>query len=224
MNELVFDASSIISVSENCLMKVLKKLSFKAKSSFIIPEMVEVEVVERPLSIKRFELNALRVKKAIEEGWLEVYRDTEELKRMSERIESITNNIFFKEGKPIHLIHAGEACSLALYKLLSASVLVIDERTTRDLLEKPERFRKRLERNYGKKVSFDSKKFSELNNLLGKIRIVRSSELMAEAFEHGLFKDELKEDSKTLEAVLFALKFNGCAISFSEINSYLKEG
>lgn len=222
MNELVFDASSIISVSENCLMRVLKKLSFKAKGSFIIPEMVEVEVVERPLSIKRFELNALRVKKAIEEGWLKVYRDTEELKGMSERIESMTNNIFFKERKPIRLIHAGEAGSLALHKLLNASVLVIDERTTRDLLEKPGRFHERLEKNYGKKVFFDSKKLIELKKLLGRIRIVRSSELMIEAFDHGLFKDELKEDPKTIEAVLLALKFNGCAISFSEINNYLK--
>ncbi len=219
MNEIIFDSSSIISVSQNCLMKVLENLSKKTSSSFIIPKSVEFESVIRPLKINKFELNALRIKKAIELGWLK----TEETEVDSSKVEAFANNIFFSENKPVKIIHKGEAETIALYKKLNASVLVIDERTTRMLIEEPKNLQKKLRFNYKKNIKLNKTNLNKFSSFTGKINIVRSAELIAEAFDLDCFKGELENSAKALEASLYALKFNGCSVSIKEIKNYLNK-
>ncbi|MFH1664261.1 MAG: hypothetical protein ABH986_05680 [archaeon] len=216
MNELVFDSSSIISISQNCLMNVLENLSKKTKSRFLIPKSVEFESVTKPLSINRFELNALRIKKAVDSGWLGLEEEID-----STQILELSNNIFFAENHPIKIIHQGEAETIALYKKTNAFAMVIDERTTRMLLEEPENLAKKLRFNYRKKIKVNKKNLRDFFSVAGKIKIVRSAELIAKAFELGCFEGELESSLKALEAALYALKFNGCAISLDEIRDYV---
>ena len=217
MNELIFDSSSIISIAQNCLMKVLESLSKKTNNHFVITKGVEFESVIKPLTITKFELNALRIKRAIDLDWFKV--EPNEID--STQIENLANNIFFSENKPIKIIHKGEAEALALYKKLNASVLVIDERTTRMLIEEPKNLEKKLKFHYRKKIKMNTGNLKKFSSFVGKINIVRSAELIAKAFDLGCFEGELENSNKSLEAALFALKFNGCAVSLEEIKEYL---
>ena len=217
MNELIFDSSSIISISQNCLMKVLECMSKKTNNQFVITKGVEFESVTKPLTITKFELNALRIKRAIDLNWLKVEQNEID----STQIEDLANNIFFSENKPIKIIHKGEAEALALYKKLNASVLVIDERTTRMLIEEPKNLEKKLKFHYRKKIKMNTGNLKKFSSFAGKINIVRSAELIAKAFDLGCFEGELDNSNKSLEAALFALKFNGCAVSLEEIKEYL---
>jgi len=217
LNELVFDSSSIISISQNCLMNVLENLSKKTESRFKIAKSVEFESVTKPLTINRFELNALRIKKAVDSGWLELEKEKIDLTD----ILNLSNNIFFAENKPIKIIHEGEAETIALCKKIGAFAMVIDERTTRMLIEEPENLAKKLRFNYRKKIKTNKNNLRDFSSAVGKIRIVRSAELIAKAFELNCFEGELESSLKALEAALYALKFNGCAISLEEIKEYV---
>ncbi len=217
MNDLVFDSSSIISISQNCLMNIIEKLSNKTKSRFLITKAVEFESILRPLKINRFELNALRIRRAINLGWIQIEKE----KTDSTEIENLANNIFFSEKKPVKIIHAGEAETLALYKKNNASVMVIDERTTRMLIEEPMNLKKKLKFNYRKKIEVNQTNLKEFSSKIGKVNIVRSTELIAKAFDLNCFEGELENSTKALEAALYGLKFNGCAISLEEIDEYL---
>ncbi|PIN98761.1 MAG: hypothetical protein COT90_02560 [Candidatus Diapherotrites archaeon CG10_big_fil_rev_8_21_14_0_10_31_34] len=217
MNELIFDSSSIISIAQNCLMKVLENLSKKTKNQFVMTKGVEFESVLKPLTINKFELNALRIKRSIDLGWFKVEKNEVN----SEKIEELANNIFFAENTPIKIIHKGEAEALALYKKLNASVLVIDERTTRMLIEEPKNLEKKLKFHYRKKIKLNKANLKKFSSFVGKVNIVRSAELITKAFDLGCFEGELDSSKKSLEASLFALKFNGCAVSIEEINDYL---
>jgi hypothetical protein len=199
-------------------MNVLEKLSKKTHARFLITKGVEFESIIKPLKINRFELNALRIKKAIDEGWLFL----EEEKIDSTKIQELANNIFFSEKNPLKIIHAGEAETIALYKKKNASVMVIDERTTRTLIEEPKKLEKKLSFNYRKKIKINKTNLKKFLSFVGQIKIVRSSELIAKAFDLGCFKGELENSRKALEAALYGLKFNGCSVSLNEIKEYVR--
>ncbi|MEW6295110.1 MAG: hypothetical protein AB1467_02320 [Candidatus Diapherotrites archaeon] len=222
MNDLVFDSSALISISENCLMKVLGELSQKAIGNFYISEAIARETVNVPLSIDKFELNAIRIKQALENGWIKVFRH-EKIGEFAQRIEGIANNCFFHDGRPLELIHYGEAEALALNKIINASVVVIDERTARSMLEYPLSLKKSISLNFNASIKMNKGKLKELKEFCGQVRIVRSVELMAEAFDLGLLEKELGNSIESLKASLYALKYKGCAVSLNEIESYIKE-
>ncbi len=222
MNSIVFDSSAVISISEKCFIEILEKLANSSKAEFLIPRSVYYEIVEHPLQIKRFELNAIRIKKAVDSGWLKVMPRDEETQRQMQKIIETANNVFFANGKPINLIQEGEAEAFALAKKTGAKAIAIDERTARMLLEDPMRLKQRLERGIEKKIVFDNQKISELKKMLSGIEIVRSSELIALCFEKGFFADELGQTKQALEAALFAMKYSGCSVTEKEICDYLK--
>ncbi len=222
MSAIVFDSSAIISVSEKCFIEILEQLARGTKTEFVIPRSVYYEIVEHPMQIKRFELNAIRIKKAVDNAWLKVMERDEETARQMKKILETANTVFFTGDKPITLIQDGEAEAFALAKKLGAKAIVIDERTARMLLEDPMRLKQRLERGIDKRIVADERKLSELKKMLSGIGIVRSSEIIALAWEKGLFADELGQTKQALEAALYAMKYSGCAVSEQEIEDFLK--
>ena len=70
---LIFDSSSIITLSMNNLLNLLPPLKKKFKGEFYITEGVKREIVDKPLQIKRFELNAMMISNMINEGVLSLY-------------------------------------------------------------------------------------------------------------------------------------------------------
>ena len=222
MAKLVFDTSSLISVSENCLMRIISAISSEKNAELIIPEGVYYESVAHPLQIRRFELNALRIKDAVDSDAIKIMKPNAAAKNSAKSIESLANNLFEISGEKISLVHAGEIETLALSHSINADLIVMDERTTRMLVEDAYRLRDRMEEKYESKVDIDTEKLAELQGMFAGAKIVRSVELIAYAYEKGYFEPELKKTRLALEAALYAAKYGGCAVSLEEIQQFLK--
>ncbi|MEK6844901.1 MAG: hypothetical protein AABX44_01460, partial [Nanoarchaeota archaeon] len=61
MKVLIFDSGSLISLSMNGLLEELKKLKKIFNGEFIITKEVKKEVVDEPIKIKMYELEALKI-------------------------------------------------------------------------------------------------------------------------------------------------------------------
>lgn len=217
---VIFDASTLISISQTCLVNLLAGLKREMNAEFVVPKAVFYEAVQRPISIKRFELNAIRIKKVIEENGFKVMACKD--KGLFDEIAGIANACFFIKGKPIKLLQRGEIEALALVKELGAGAFAIDERTTRMLLEAPEHLRKILQARRRIEIKANRSNVRALEMMFPGITIVRSVELIALAEELGLLEKELPKGGQSLEAALFAAKYSGCAVSSREINRFLQ--
>ena len=216
---VIFDASTLISISQTCLVNLLRGLKREMNAEFVVPKSVFYEAVQRPISIKRFELNAIRIKKVIEENSFKVMACKD--KGLFDEIAGIANACFFIKGKPIKLLQRGEIEALAVIKEHGAEAIAVDERTTRMLIEAPKQLRKILQARRHKKIDIDRENVRRLGEMFKGLSIVRSVELIALANEFGLLQEELPKGSQSLEAALFAAKYSGCAVSSREINIFL---
>jgi len=223
MGDILCDASSFISLTESCMEKVIYFLTEKHHVRFIIPRGVEDEMVHRPLSTKykTHGFSALRIKHMIKKGVITSV-DTSNVKERANEILRITNNLLFARGKPIKLVHYGEAEMIALAEFLRIKALLIDERTTRMLIETPFTIKKHLEKEFNVHIMMNKKHLKEFSNITSGMYAIRSSELIILAYEKGFFDhfDNMKKD--LLEAALKDAKFSGCAIRFDEIEDYIK--
>ena len=133
----------------------------------------------------------------------------------------IANNTFFGHKNAIHIIDLGEASCLALSKLLEQKgtkhVISADERTIRILSEKPENTLAILQKKLHTPITSDRKNYETFRGF----KFIRSSELIYIAYKKGLVK---LKNGNVLDALLYAVKFNGCSISDEEINSIKKLG
>jgi len=214
---LIFDSSSIITLSMNGLTSILEGLKKKFNGKFIITEDVKYEAIDRPLTIKKFELGALRIKSLLDKKILEMPNSIDissaKIKEKTSEILRKANNSFFARRGFMHIIDRGEASCLALLQLAGErkieGALVVDERTTRMLSENPENLRRLFENKLHTKVQLKND-FS----YLGDIKFIRSSELVYVAYKKGLIK---LRGEKVLDALLYATKYKGCSISRQEI-------
>lgn len=216
---IIFDASTLISFSMNGLLDEVVKLKDVFEGKFLITEDVKYEIIDRPLTVKRFELEALRLRKLFDEKVLELpdslgIKNSEIVSKKNKMVE-IANSMFVGYKGNINLIHSGEASCLALSRILLDKkiphVIAVDERTIRMLGEKPENLKELLERKMHTKVKLQKQDFKYFRGF----RFIRSTELIYVAWKKGLTK--LKDGRTVLDALLYALKFKGCSISDEEI-------
>jgi predicted nucleic acid-binding protein len=220
---IIVDSSSLITISDNCLIKIIKNLSEMKKLNFTIPESVYEESVINPLKIKQYELNAIRIKDAVEEGYIKVKKSTSEIKSLMQYINNISSEICLANGKPLKLIQKGETEALALAKSSGAKIVMVDERTTRMLVEEPFNMHDFLEKRHHKQITINPQAAREFTAMFSGLKIIRSVELIAFAYECGAMESEVKKSKEALEASLWAAKYAGCAVSETEIKSYLNE-
>ena len=220
---IIFDASTLISLSMNGLLEELRKLKEIFKGKFLITHEVKYEVIDRPINVKRFELEALRVKKLLDEGILELPEslgiNKEDVSEKTEKILSMANSMFVGDRREIKIIHSGEAACLALSRILLEKkiphVIAVDERTTRMLGEKPEKLKELLEKKMSTRVKLVKSNFKYFRGF----RFIRSTELLYVAWKKGLIN--LKDGKKVLDALLWAVKFKGCSVSSDEIKEIM---
>ncbi|HIH09207.1 MAG TPA: hypothetical protein HA254_00900 [Candidatus Diapherotrites archaeon] len=217
----VLDSSSIITIADNCFIRVLRHLSEKEGIEFIIPASVYAESVTTPLAIKRFEFSAVRIRDAVEDGYIRVAGTTPALEGRINEIESHTRDLCSCSGRRIILLQRGEIETLALLKELGSDVLVIDERTTRMLLEEPSALGNFLRKRHRCDVKLDRDSLSYFRRGFGNIKVFRSVELISLAYEDGSFEKEVHKSRQALEAALYAAKFAGCSVSFEEIKKFV---
>jgi len=216
---IIFDSSTIISLAMNGLLGKIRDLKGIFKGNFFITKEIKEEVIDRPLNVKRFELEALRVKKLLDQGVLQLPSSIgisdEEITQKTNKMVEIANDMFTSRGESIKLIHSGEASCLALSRILLDKkiphVIAIDERTARMLGEKPEKLKELLEKKLNIKVSLKKDDFKYFRGF----KFIRSAELLYVIWKKGL--TELKGGKMVLDAFLYAVKFKGCAISDDEI-------
>src|SRR4030042_1935317 len=116
MKALVFDAGPIIRLTINNLLWTLGPLKQRFKGNFYITETVKAELVDKPLSTKRFEFEALQVMQHIKEGVFEVLPNPDN----TTDILDLANNSFKAKGEWIKISHFGEISSVALALQLKA--------------------------------------------------------------------------------------------------------
>lgn len=216
---LIFDSSSIITLSLNNLLSLLVALKRKFKGGFFITPTVKQEVVDTPLNIKRFGLEALMISSMLKNKILEL--PPLDMNNETETIFERANHIFKADDEWIKIMHHGEASCLALYNLLRDRgykvALVIDERTTRMLCENPRNLQKLLEKKLHRKVITKDENLQSFKDF----NIIRSTELCFVAYKKNLIKLPVSAD-KAIDALLYAAKYKGCAISSAEIEQAKK--
>ncbi|MEM2137609.1 MAG: hypothetical protein QW568_00800 [Candidatus Anstonellaceae archaeon] len=217
---LVCDSSALISLTDSCFVGALSFLKKKFRAGFLIPPSVEYECVEHPAHMKAYALHALRIKRAINEGILDVVplSDEDEV----QKIKWVANNSFYSSGTPLRLLQEGEIEMLALSIETGVSNLLIDERTTRMLAEDPESLRKHLEEEFHRPITVNEENLSEFTRLTRSMKFFRSSELLLLAYEKGYFADYGELEDEAIEASLYKLKYAGCAVGFGEISGYVE--
>ena len=221
--DILCDSSSFISLTESCLDRIYYFLHEKYGVRFIIPTGVEEEMINTPLSSRRktHALSALKIKKMINDGVITKIETDKTVEEQTRKVLHTTNNLFFVRGKPLTLVHYGEAEMIALASYLDIPGILIDERTTRLLIEAPFTVKNHFEKEFNVHVMMNKKNLTEFSDMTSKMYAIRSSELVILAYEHGYFDDFGKIKRDIIEAALRKTKFSGCSIRFDEIDEYL---
>ena len=219
---ILCDSSSLISLTNSCFIDFLYFFNKRFNTQFIIAPSVKKEIIERPLAIsmKAYELSAMRMKKALDDRALsEVNEDTLD---KAKEIMNLANEMFYARSRPIHLVDLGEADIIALAKATDCDIILMDERTTRMLIEAPFKLKEHMEREMGVTVMLNKRSFDDFKEITNGMKVIRSSELASLAFKAGYFST-YSEPGKMLEATLYSLKYGGCSIGFDEIDESLDE-
>ncbi len=223
---VIFDSGVLISFSMNGITRILKELKEIFNGKFLITSEVKNEVIDVPLRIKRYELEALKIKRLLDDGVIELpgslgIKDSE-IESADKLMLNIANSTFSGMGRDIHILDHGEASCLALSKILTEkgikNIIGIDERTTRLLVERPENLKNIFEERMNTKIKIKKENLSSFTGF----SIVRSTELAYVAYKKNLV--DLKGGDVVLDALLYALKFKGAAVSGDEIEQIKRLG
>ncbi len=218
-DSVICDASSLISLADSCFVPLLYVLRSRMAGPFVLPRSVHLECIDRPLSNKQYALAAVRLARAEQDGVLKTV--DVDVKKEIEEIMWNANNLFFVHDRPLKLLHEGESEMLALARKFGVSNILVDERTTRMLAEAPFDLKKHLEAEFKSHVSVNDKYLREFQRLTNGMVFFRSCELLAAGFEQGFFSQYGPLERQALEAAFYAIKFNGCGVSFQEIQEFL---
>jgi predicted nucleic acid-binding protein len=228
MKALVFDSSSIISLVTNNLLGILKNLKKYYNGEFLISNEILKEIVDDPLHIRRFKLEALQLAHYLADENIKIFK--RDLEEKTNYLFTLANNIFQAQNHNIIILQKAEVEALALTLSLDAEALVIDERTTRLLIEDTLKLKHLLERKLHTKITINKENLNYFKKETKNVKILRSSELMIISYELGLFKDyehgkkiiQNNFKKELLEGILWGLRLRGCAISTEEISEIIR--
>lgn len=229
---IVFDTGPIISLTLNNLLWLLRPLKEKANGQFYICPSVYYELIQKPLKTKKYKFEALQILPFFMDGTLKMHVEKETRKKAKELLE-LANTSFIGKGSHINVVHMGEMEAIATALTLGSNTLVIDERTTRLLIENPYSLLDHLKKKLHTNIDVDRDKIERLKEEISHIKVIRSFELGIAAYELGLLdrymlKEEEKLDeiddikSSVLEGVLWAIKLSGCSVTTEDIKKVLK--
>jgi len=169
MKYIIFDAGPIISLTMNGLLPVLEKLKKNFDGEFILTSAVKREVIDKPMKIKRFKLEAIKVKSLVDSGVFKMASDvvsnsdlTRETNNIIKKINGVLRAV--KTNEKIEVVHEGEVSCLAFSKLCGGeNLIVVDERTTRMIFEAPYNFKGMMEKklHIDMEANFDLIKYFE---------------------------------------------------------------
>lgn len=223
MKYLVFDTGTIISLIMNNLLWVLEPLKKRFNGEFYISNAVKYELVDRPLKSKKYKFEAIMIEDFIKRGIIKVY--THDLSVKKNRLLGFANKIFSTSDGYITIVQEGEMESLALVNELEASAFLIDERTTRMLIENPKNLMELLSKKLHIKINMNNDNLKNFTNEAGNVNVLRSVELLVLAYEYGIldkYISNYKDEEELLDGLLWGAKLRGCSISVEEIEEIMK--
>src|SRR3989338_4411789 len=119
MKTIVFDTGPIISLTLNNLLWILEELRKWYKGEFYITPAVYDELINKPLSTRKYKLEALQVLPYITKGTLKVYNNLPII-NIAKELDTIANKIFQVEGNYVQIVHRGEIEAVATAIFLKA--------------------------------------------------------------------------------------------------------
>jgi len=225
MKSIFFDAGPVISLTTNNLLWVMGRLKEKFGVKFYFSYSVKNELIDVPFRSKKFKFEALQVMKAVEDNVFEIV-PVEATSKLTKELLFLANNSFFAKKSPIRIVHEGEIDSISGAIVMKSDAVAIDERTTRILIEDWHLLKDLLQRKLHTKIEAN---VGNLNKFLEKtkgIRVIRSAELAAIAYENGILNQYLPTvkdaEKELLDGVLWGIKLNGCSLSSEEIEKIIK--
>ncbi len=225
MKSLIFDAGPVISLATNNLLWILEPLKKEFNGKFYITRAVRRELVDRPLETKKFKFEAIQVEKLIENGVLEV-TDNSFIGEATPRLLNTANHVFKAYNNYMRIVHFAEMSVIAAAISLKADAIVIDEKTTRFLIENPRMMIDTLKKTLHTSIIINENNLKEFKNNTRNIKTIRSIELVTIAYEHGILDSYITKIPNArrnlLESVLWGVKLNGCAVSKDEIEQIVK--
>ncbi len=225
MRSIVFDSGPIISLATNILLWLLGNLKERYGGEFLIPTEVEYELVQHPIQTKSFKLEALQVNREINKGNLTVI-DDDKIHIIKKELLTLANTSFFVRGVPVQIVQEGEMAAIATALAYSSDAIVIDERTTRHLIEDPEKIAEKLSDRLHARVDIDRSKLKLLRDKISGLKVIRSIELAMIGYELGWFDKYLTKDKDAkkilLEAILWGIKIRGASISQEELDRIVR--
>ncbi len=225
MKSLIFDTGPVISLATNNLLWILEPLRKQFNGKFFITESVKKELVDRPLEIKKFKFEAIQVEKLIENGVLEVI-DNSIIREETQKLLNAANEIFSAFDNYMRIVQYAEMSVIAAAININADSIVVDEKTTRFLIENPKMIVEILKKTLHTSIRINENNLKDFKNKAKNIKTIRSIELVTVAYEHGLLNNYITKlpDAKRnlLESVLWGVKLNGCAVSKEEIEQIVK--
>lgn len=215
---LLFDSSALISLSLTGSLELLEKLKQDYGGKFVVPMAVKQEVVDNALRTQRFKYGGYKIKELIDKGVLNVL-DESAYKNDIQRLSSLANSTFSAHGQDIKIIQSGEIALLVIAHYGSEDdAVVIDERTTRLLVETPEQIPALLGGKLHAHINTDEGKLAKLRKEMTSVSIIRSADLCLAAYRKGY----LDSNKDMFDGLLWAVKFAGCSISGKEIKEYMQ--
>lgn len=223
MKFAILDSGPIISLTLNGILHTLELLKNKFPDVvFILTPQVKKEIIDKPMTIKKYELEAIKVQTLIAKRTILMSTEfvpNNQLEKETQRILNLSNSIVKADGKTVPIVQIGEASCLAFSNLCKCeSVIVIDERVTRLLTESPQNLKAIMERKLHMPISLNQKGLKEFKNF----QYIRSAELVYIVYKNGLY--DYKKDRLLLDALLYSLKYSGTSISSKEIDEMKSMG
>lgn len=223
---IVFDSGPVISLVMNNLLWILEDLERIYDGDFFITPAVKKELVDKPIATKKFKFEALQVLSNMKRDVLKLV-DMRRIRDDAQKLLECANHIFKAKGSWIHIVSFAEMEAISCGINYNADAVVVDERTTRMLLEDSNELFDYMENKLHTKIQVDRKNLQQFRRMAHGLHLIRSTELVLIAYELGLldaYLPDIPESRKQLlQAALWGIKLNGCAVSQEEIDTIIME-
>lgn len=217
-DSVVCDSSAIITLTDAGLLGALISTKMKMKGELLVTKGVVDESVTYPLKVPEYSFSAIRIERALNS---KMFRVVEYSNSTLDKVLHSANNMFYTD-RPFHLVDEGEAEMIAAAVDNGLKVILMDERTTRALIESPLNLKSHLEEEFRIKINVNEDMLNQFKSMTKGLQVIRSAEIVALAREKGYFKKFKELAGAAYEAALYAVKFRGCSIGFDEIKELAK--